>query len=134
MHGTASAAIGTPATATGGATVISTLIERYFGDFRAAYRVSVGLLDGEQARGHQLAASWFLGAGSQLNIAVARGREIERSGPDALLVARASGVSTWGVQRISDRIGLTFGAGSHRLEDLHDRTSAQAGLRLRLGQ
>ncbi|MBA2669920.1 MAG: YaiO family outer membrane beta-barrel protein [Gemmatimonadetes bacterium] len=112
----------------------STLIERYFGDFRAAYRLNVGLLYGEPAPGHQLAASWYHGAGSQLNVVIVRGREIERSGPDALLVARVTGVSTWGVQRISDRVGLTFGAGFHRLEDLYDRTSAQAGLRLRLGQ
>jgi YaiO family outer membrane protein len=116
----------------GGATIASALLERYFGDFRAAYRLSVGLLDGERAPGHLLAASWYHDAGSQLNVAVARGREIERSGPDALLVARASGASMWGVQRITDRVGVTFGAGFHHLDGLYDRTSAQAGLRVRL--
>jgi YaiO family outer membrane protein len=116
----------------GGATVTSTIIERYFGDFRAAYRLSVGLLDGERAPGHQLAASWYRGDGSSLNGSVSLGREIERSGADALLVTRASSVSFWGMQRITDRVGLTFGAGFHRLHDLHDRTSAQAGVRVRL--
>jgi YaiO family outer membrane protein len=111
--------------------VATGLVEHYFDVFRAAYRLSVGFLDGERAPSHFLLGSWYYQEGGHVTAGLATGREVERVDPNRLLVTRTGGASIWGVHWISPRLAATYGASFTRHRDLYDRTRIQLGARTR---
>jgi YaiO family outer membrane protein len=118
--------------ADGGVTVTSTLVEHYFDRFRAAYRLSIGLIEGERAPNHFVSGSWYPSDRSQVSAGVSFGREIERTQPQLLIITPASAATVWGHHWVGPRVGVTYGVAFHRYDDLYDRTRVQLGVRARL--
>jgi hypothetical protein len=106
-------------------------VEHYFRDLRAAYRLSMGLIEGERAANHVLSGSRYYREGGQVGAGVSLGREVERASPDILTVSRVPAANRRGVYWVAPRLGLTYGAGFHRYQKLYDRSRFELGVRTR---
>lgn len=117
-----------------GTTLGTATIERYWGDYRAAYTAYVAKLDGQAlVLNNRLAVDRYYGVDqrSRLGLSLALGREVEGQGPEVVTLAiRSISVSArhwlnpaWAVT--ADVIWVSEG-------DAYNRIGTRAGLRRRL--
>ena len=106
--------------ATVGSYAIAT--EKYFGDFRAAYTLSLTHLYGAtDSIGHVASLTWYATGRHSYRLTVASGEEAEAIAPGQVLETDVSGVSVGGRHRLTDRLSLDWWAGTHEQGDFYRR-------------
>jgi YaiO family outer membrane protein len=117
-----------------GTTLGTATVERYWGNYRAAYTAYLAKLEGQAlALSNRLAVDRYYGADQQsrLGLSLALGREIEAQGPEVVTLAtRAVGVSVrhW----LNPAWAITADVTWTSEGDAYNRIGTRAGLRRRL--
>lgn len=108
-------------------------LERYFGNFRAAYTLYESWLQGaERATAHRVALSYHYRDENQIGIAVANGQEAENVGPPTgVIVSDVTSWAIYGRHWFTRDLAVSFEALHHRQGDLYTRQGARLGLRYR---
>lgn len=111
----------------------SLTLERYIGNFRAAYTLYESWLQGaDAATAHRVALSYHYRDENQIGIAVAHGREAENVGPPTgVLVSDVTSWAIYGRHWFTRDLAVSFEALHHRQGDLYTRQGARLGLRYR---
>jgi YaiO family outer membrane protein len=119
----------------GEASVTSTGLgfSRYFGDFRAAYRVDFAELDGATTSAAQsVTLNYYRSPRTDFRLTFVTGQEAEAVGPGAVLRTDVSGFSAGARHPLGERFGLSWWLGSQRQGTLYRRkyvgVSLTAGL------
>jgi YaiO family outer membrane protein len=106
--------------------------DKYFADYRVAYRVDYShLLGSGSSTGHSLILGWYPTQRRSLGVMVGAGEEIETVGLDQLQRTRVSSVTFTGRQTFSARLGLSWWLGTHRQGDFYRRR--YGGVSVRIG-
>jgi YaiO family outer membrane protein len=96
--------------------------EKYFGDYRAAYTLSLTHLHGAtDSVGHVASLTWYASERNAFGVSLAAGEEAEAIAPGQVLETDVSGVSLTGRHRINDRISISWWAGTHEQGDFYRR-------------
>lgn len=108
-------------------------LERYIGNFRAAYTLYESWLQGSgAATAHRVALSYHYRDENQVGIALAHGREAENVGPPrGVLTSDVSSWAIFGRHWFTRDLAVGFEALQHRQGDLYTRYGARLGLRYR---
>lgn len=114
------------------ARVLSGVLERYFGGYRAFYGVYNGRpAGGGSASAHRLGLDrYYGGERSRIGAAVTFGREVENVGPPTgVITSDVRALAVLGRHRFAPGWALTWEAGTHKQGDLYRRTGVRLGLR-----
>jgi YaiO family outer membrane protein len=108
-------------------------LERYFGNFRAAYTLYESWLQGSGgAPAHRFALSYTYNDENQIGVAFANGREAENVGPpQGVLTSAVTSWAIYGKHWFTRDFAVSFEALNHRQGDLYTRQGARIGLRYR---
>lgn len=118
-------------TATVGSTIGS--VEKYLGDFRVAYALSLSHLHGaSNSVGHGLTVNWYYSDISSIGLSLNTGEEAESIGPGQVLETEVRGATLVGRREISDRLALQWWLGTHDQGDFYRRQYLGMALTLRL--
>ena len=118
-------------TATVGTTI--GLVEKYVGDFRIAYALSLSHLHGaSNSLGHNLTTSWYYNDRSSIGLSLNTGEETEAIGPGQILKTDVRGLSVIGRRDISERLTLQWWLGMHDQGDFYRRQFVGMALTIRL--
>jgi YaiO family outer membrane protein len=106
-------------------------IERYFGDYRAAYTLYVGKPDGAgAASAHRFACNWYYSDASSVGLAFTTGREVENVGPPTgIVTTEVRDVSLMGRHALDRDWALSYELHWHEQGDLYSRQGVRLGLR-----
>jgi YaiO family outer membrane protein len=107
-------------------------VEHYFGDFRAAWTLSVSSLNGaSDSVGHALSLNWYANEATSLGASINFGEEAEAVSPGQVLRTRVRGATLTIRQRLGVRVSLDGWLGLHEQGDLYRRQ--YAGLAVSVG-
>jgi YaiO family outer membrane protein len=100
-------------------------VERYFGDFRAAWTLSLSDLNsGTRSFGQAFTVNWYPSDALSLGTSVSFGDEAEAVGPGQVLKSRVKGFALTGRYSLNARIGLDCWLGVHEQGDFYRRQYA----------
>lgn len=106
--------------------------EKYFADYRVAYRLDHSRQSGaDSALTHALTLSWYPNDKRSLGVTLGAGEEIEVIGLDQLLRTSVDNVTLTGNEKLSRRLALSWWLGTHEQGDFYARD--YAGLSVRIG-
>ena len=106
--------------------------EKYFSDFRVAYRLDHSRQSGaDSALTHALTLAWYPNEKRSLGVTLGSGEEIEIIGLDQLLRTSVDNVTLTGNENLSGRLALSWWVGTHEQGDFYRRD--YAGLSIRIG-
>jgi YaiO family outer membrane protein len=112
------------------ATAIAT-VERYLGDWRLAYTLTLSRPEGAGwGPTHRLVAGWHGGELRQAGLSVARGREAENVVPLGIVTSEARNVTLNAVLELAPRWGLVLEWSRHEQGNLYTRRTVRLGTRL----
>jgi YaiO family outer membrane protein len=95
---------------------------RYFGDFRAAYRVDFAELDGATTSAAQsVTLNYYRSPRTDFRLTFVTGQEADAVGPGAVLRTDISGFSAGARHPLGERFGLSWWLGSQRQGTLYRR-------------
>jgi YaiO family outer membrane protein len=117
-----------------GATLGTATVERYWGNYRAAYTAYLAKLDGQAvALNNRLAVDRYYGADqrSRLGLSLALGREVEGQGPQVVTLTTRS-VGVLGRHWLNPAWAITVDVTWASEGDAYNRIGTRAGLRRRL--
>jgi YaiO family outer membrane protein len=98
------------------------IIERYFGDYRIAYKVGRSRLHGATGfSSHTLTGNWYYTEASNVGISLGGGDEAESIGDGRILVTAVRNVALTGRHRVNPRVSLHWWLGTHKQGDLYRR-------------
>lgn len=98
------------------------IVEKYYGDFRFMYGLSLSHLNGASSfMSHTVTGNWYFGDASSIGITIGSGREAESLGNGLVLETDVHSVSLSGLARITDRVGLQWWLGTHEQGDIYRR-------------
>jgi YaiO family outer membrane protein len=108
-------------------------VGRYFGKFRAAYRVDLAQLDGDaSATTHSATLNYYRSENLQFDMSLVGGQEAESVGPAEVLRTDVRGFTVGARHALGGRLRLSWWAGTHRQGDFYRRryvgVSITAGL------
>lgn len=107
-------------------------VERYWGNFRAAYTFSASQTSsGGSPSGSRINVNYYYGDGSSIGLGHGRGKEIESIGPDALLISNVRSVTLTGRHWFNPAWALTYDWGTHEQGTSYTRDGFSLGLRHR---
>ena len=108
-------------------------VEKYVGDFRFAYALSLSHLHGaSNSLGHSLTANWYYDNRSSIGLSLNAGEEAEAVGPGQVLETDVRGMTITGRREISDRLALHWWLGMHDQGDFYPRQYIGMALTIRL--
>jgi len=99
-------------------------VERYFGNFRAAYHIGNTRLSTSSSFMHSGVLNYYAESGSQYGLTVAAGDEVEIIAPGRLLEMDISAVSFSGRHPLRGRLSIVWRVGTHRQGSIYRRNSA----------
>ena len=106
--------------------------EKYFSDYRVAYRLDHSRQSGaDSALTHALTLAWYPNEKRSLGVTLGSGEEIEIIGLDQLLRTSVDNVTLTGNENLSGRLALSWWLGTHEQGDFYRRD--YAGLSIRIG-
>lgn len=106
--------------------------EKYFSDYRVAYRVDHSRQSGaDSALTHALMLTWYPSDKRSLGVTLGAGEEIEIIGLDQLLRTSVDNITLTGNEKLSGRLELRWWLGTHEQGDFYRRD--YAGLSIRIG-
>jgi YaiO family outer membrane protein len=106
--------------------------EKYFSDYRVAYRVDHSRQSGaDSALTHALTLTWYPNDKRSLGVTLGSGEEIEIIGLDQLLRTSVDNITLTGNEKLSGRLALSWWLGTHEQGDFYRRD--YAGLSIRIG-
>ena len=106
--------------------------EKYFSDYRVAYRLDHSRQSGaDSALTHVLTLTWYPSDKRSLGVTLGAGEEIEIIGLDQLLRTSVDNVTLTGNEKLSPRLSLSWWLGAHEQGDFYRRD--YAGLSVRIG-
>lgn len=106
--------------------------EKYFSDYRVAYRLDHSRQSGaDSALTHALTLNWYPSDKRSLGVTFGAGEEIEIIGLDQLLRTSVDNVTLTGNEKLSKRLALRWWLGTHEQGDFYRRD--YAGLSIRIG-
>ena len=106
--------------------------EKYFSDYRIAYRLDHSRQSGaDSALTHALTLTWYPSDKRSLGVTLGAGEEIEIIGLDQLLRTSVDNVTLTGNEKLSRRLALSWWLGTHEQGDFYRRD--YAGLSVRIG-
>lgn len=98
------------------------LVEKYFGNYRAAYSLNASRLHGEQTSyAHLLALNWYMTDRTSFGIVAAAGEEAEVIVPGQILQTDVASVTLSGRHQLNRRTTLRWWAGTHEQGDFYRR-------------
>jgi YaiO family outer membrane protein len=107
--------------------------ERYFGNFRAAYALSLSHLHGAtDSAGHTLTINWYQTEHRSFGLSINSGEEAEAIGAGQVLITDVRGINLTGRHTLSDRVGLNWWFGIHEQGDFYRRQYAGLAVSFRL--
>jgi YaiO family outer membrane protein len=106
--------------------------EKYFADYRVAYRLDHSRQPGaDSALTHALTLTWYPSDKRSVGVTLGAGEEIEIIGLDQLLRTSVDNVTVTGNENLSGRLSLRWWLGTHEQGDFYRRD--YAGLSVRIG-
>ncbi|WP_405232919.1 YaiO family outer membrane beta-barrel protein [Lentisalinibacter salinarum] len=106
--------------------------ERYFGDYRAAYRLNASRLHGATTSlSHVVSLGWYPREGLSFGLVAATGEEAEVIAPGQILETDVDSLTLTGRHALTTRITLDWWLGTHAQGDIYRRR--YAGLAVRYG-
>jgi YaiO family outer membrane protein len=106
-------------------TTLNGTLERYFGDFRAAWTLGVSALNsGSDSVGQVLGLNWYLNDATSFGASINFGEEAEAIAPGLVLKTRVRGATLTGRYQLNDRVSLDWWLGIHEQGDLYRRQYA----------
>lgn len=107
-------------------------LQRYFGDFRLAYGLKLSHLHGyENSLAQSLAMDWYLTPQTSVRLTLSGGDEAEAVGAGQVLETSVRSATLSGRHAFSERLALSWSAGTHLQGDLYRRN--YVGLALTVG-
>ena len=101
------------------------LIEHYFGDFRAAWSLTLSHLHGAgNSIGHTLYLNWYRTERTSFGISFTRGDETEAIGAGQVLETTVKGLTLTGRHGLTPRVSLDWWLGRHEQGDFYRRQYA----------
>lgn len=101
----------------------STTIEKYLGQYRAAYSLVASRLPGASTLfGHVASVNWYYSERASVGLTVSSGKEAEAIGPGQVLESDVRGISVNGRRQLNERFGLQWWFGLHDQGDFYRRT------------
>jgi YaiO family outer membrane protein len=108
--------------ATTAVTSTTAAVEKYLGNFRAAYALGASTLPGaSQLLNHAFSINWYYNDRSSIGLTVNSGKEAEVIGPGLVLETDVRGVSFSGRRQLNERFGLQWWLGRHEQGDYYQR-------------
>lgn len=105
-------------------------VERYFGNFRAAYTFYESyLLDETFSASHRLQANHYYGGKNTIGLSGTIGREAEKAAPDRVLLTDVAAFSLPGVHWFNPEWAVSYEAGIHRQGDNYTKSGVRVGIR-----
>jgi YaiO family outer membrane protein len=106
--------------------------EKYFADYRVAYRLDHSRQAGaDSALTHALTLTWYPSDKRSVGVTLGAGEEIEIIGLDQLLRTSVDNVTLTGIENLSGRLSFRWWLGTHEQGDFYARD--YAGLSIRIG-
>ena len=117
----------------GAVDVVSAGVERYWGNFRAAYTLYSGRpAGGPSGQAHRFQLNYYYGERSSVGAAVTAGREVENIGPPAgILITDVRNLTINGRHWMTPQWGWSWDLFAHEQGDLYRRQGFRIGLRHR---
>jgi YaiO family outer membrane protein len=110
--------------------LIAFLLEKYVADFRAAYQLFRGDVEGAEATlSHVVRVDYYYGNGHSIAVALADGEEQESVGGGVILTTEVSALAISGAQRVRPAWSVTWTLGSHEQGALYRRDGLGVGFR-----
>ncbi len=107
-------------------------LQRYFGNYRAAYGLNVSHLHGlGNSLAHTLSIDWYMTEQDSLRLTVADGEEAEAVGAGQVLETPVTSLTLSGRHAFNDRVALSWWTGTHRQGSYYRRS--YVGLALTVG-
>ncbi|MBT8098200.1 MAG: YaiO family outer membrane beta-barrel protein [Gammaproteobacteria bacterium] len=108
-------------------------IERYWGEYRFAYRLSHSHLHGaSDFQSHAGTIDWYFSDRAHAGLTISTGKEAEILGNGQVLESSVSGLSASGRYQFSPRIGLHWWLGTHQQGDFYRRQFLGMAVSIRL--
>jgi YaiO family outer membrane protein len=98
-------------------------VERYFGNFRAAYHIDNTRLSTASSFTHRGVLNYYAESGSRYGLTIAAGDEVEIVAPGQLLEMDISAVALTGRHPLGERLGILWRIGTHRQGSIYRRTN-----------
>lgn len=107
-------------------------LQRYFGDYRVAYGLNLSHLHGfGNSLAHTLAMDWYLTSRDSVRITLSDGDETEAIGAGQVIETPVTSLTLSGRHEFTDRLSLSWWAGTNRQGDLYRRN--YVGLAITVG-
>jgi YaiO family outer membrane protein len=103
-------------------------VERYFGNFRAAWHVDDTHLASSSSITHRGVLDYYAPSGSRYGLTLATGDEVEIAAPGQLLEMQITAVSLSGRHPLKDRLSILWRVGTHRQDSFYRRNHAGLSL------
>lgn len=104
--------------------MLSGTVEKYFGDFRAAYTLGIARPDGAPAAfSHVGHLNWYCNAANSLGITLSSGREVEAVGAGQVLETDVRALAVTGRHQLTGRLAINWWLGVHEQGDFYRRQS-----------
>jgi YaiO family outer membrane protein len=108
-------------------------VERYWGDYRAAYTLYLSHLSGSSTVGsHLLRLDYYYAERSSVGLLLARGKEAENLGSGSVVIDNTHAAGIIGRHALTRRWALSYELQSHDQDDRYRRNLLRVGIRCQL--